>query len=109
MPTALIIGASRGLGFEFARQYLSQGWTVHATHRSEDDRIRLRDLGAVAPTVVAAPEPLEIKPETGEPESTPSTLEGAAPSGEASDKSTEPKDVSEDKAPQEPEKDAKSE
>jgi NAD(P)-dependent dehydrogenase (short-subunit alcohol dehydrogenase family) len=46
VPTALIIGASRGLGFEFARQYLAQGWTVHATHRSEDDRIRLRDLGA---------------------------------------------------------------
>jgi NAD(P)-dependent dehydrogenase (short-subunit alcohol dehydrogenase family) len=46
MPTALVLGASRGLGLEFTRQYLAVGWTVFATHRSEDDRIRLRDLGA---------------------------------------------------------------
>ena len=46
MPTALILGASRGIGLEFTRQYLAQGWQVYATHRSEDDRIRLRDLGA---------------------------------------------------------------
>lgn len=46
MPTALVIGASRGLGLEFARQYLDQGWRVLASHRSEEDRIRLRDLGA---------------------------------------------------------------
>lgn len=46
MPQALIIGASRGIGLEFAGQYLAAGWTVHATHRSEPDRIKLRDLGA---------------------------------------------------------------
>ena len=46
MPTALILGASRGLGLEFTRQYREQDWTVFATHRGEDDRIRLRDLGA---------------------------------------------------------------
>ena len=46
MPTVLVIGASRGLGLEFARQYLDQGWRVLASHRSEEDRIRLRDLGA---------------------------------------------------------------
>ena len=46
MPTALVVGASRGLGLEFAQQYLADGWTVYATHRSEGDRIRLRDLGA---------------------------------------------------------------
>ncbi len=46
MPTALVLGASRGLGLEFARQYLAEGWTVYATHRSEPDRLRLRDLGA---------------------------------------------------------------
>jgi len=46
VPAALILGASRGIGLEFTRQYLTAGWAVHATHRSEADRIRLRDLGA---------------------------------------------------------------
>jgi NAD(P)-dependent dehydrogenase (short-subunit alcohol dehydrogenase family) len=46
VPTALILGASRGIGLEFARQYRDAGWTVFATFRGEDDRIRLRDLGA---------------------------------------------------------------
>ena len=46
MPTALVIGASRGLGLEFTRQYLDEGWRVLATCRSESDRIKLRDLGA---------------------------------------------------------------
>ena len=46
MPAVLILGASRGIGLEFARQYREAGWTVFATHRGEDDRIRLRDLGA---------------------------------------------------------------
>lgn len=45
MPSALIIGASRGIGMEFARQYLAAGWRVFGTFRSEADRIRLRDLG----------------------------------------------------------------
>ena len=46
MPTALIIGASRGIGMEFTRQYLDAGWRVFGTFRSEEDRIRLRDMGA---------------------------------------------------------------
>jgi NAD(P)-dependent dehydrogenase (short-subunit alcohol dehydrogenase family) len=46
MPAALVLGASRGLGLEFATQYLAEGWTVYATHRAEPDRVRLRDLGA---------------------------------------------------------------
>jgi len=46
MPTALVLGASRGIGLEFARQYRDAGWTVYATFRGEDDRLRLRDLGA---------------------------------------------------------------
>ena len=46
MPTALIVGASRGIGLEFTRQYLAAGWRVFATFRSEADRIRLRDMGA---------------------------------------------------------------
>lgn len=45
MPTALVIGASRGIGLEFTRQYLADGWRVFGTFRSEADRIRLRDMG----------------------------------------------------------------
>ena len=28
MPSTLITGANRGLGFEFARQYLADGWST---------------------------------------------------------------------------------
>ena len=45
MPTVLIVGASRGIGLEFATQYRAAGWTVFGTHRAEKDRITLRDLG----------------------------------------------------------------
>lgn len=34
MPTAAIIGASRGIGLELARQYAADGWRVHATTRT---------------------------------------------------------------------------
>jgi NAD(P)-dependent dehydrogenase (short-subunit alcohol dehydrogenase family) len=46
MPTALVLGASRGIGLEMTRQYLSDGWSVYATYRGEADRLKLRDLGA---------------------------------------------------------------
>jgi NAD(P)-dependent dehydrogenase (short-subunit alcohol dehydrogenase family) len=46
MPTALVLGASRGIGLETCRQYLAAGWTVYGTFRQESDRVRLRDLGA---------------------------------------------------------------
>jgi NAD(P)-dependent dehydrogenase (short-subunit alcohol dehydrogenase family) len=46
VPSALVLGASRGIGLEFVRQYLAEGWTVYGTHRSEADGITLRDLGA---------------------------------------------------------------
>jgi NAD(P)-dependent dehydrogenase (short-subunit alcohol dehydrogenase family) len=46
LPTALVIGASRGLGFETARQYLADGWRVLGSHRSEEDRVKLREAGA---------------------------------------------------------------
>jgi len=36
MPTVMIIGASRGIGLELARQYASDGWRVHATTRTPD-------------------------------------------------------------------------
>lgn len=44
MPTVLITGASRGLGLEFARAYLSDGWTVIATCRRPDTATDLRNL-----------------------------------------------------------------
>ena len=34
MPTVAIIGASRGIGLELARQYAAGGWRVHATTRA---------------------------------------------------------------------------
>src|SRR4030095_3703287 len=34
MPTVMIIGASRGIGLELARQYAKDGWRVHATTRT---------------------------------------------------------------------------
>ncbi len=46
MPTVLVIGASRGIGLEFARQYAADGARVIATHRCADDAPRLRALGA---------------------------------------------------------------
>ncbi len=46
MPRALIVGASRGLGFEFAKQYADDGWHVLATHRASADAGRLRAIGA---------------------------------------------------------------
>jgi NAD(P)-dependent dehydrogenase (short-subunit alcohol dehydrogenase family) len=44
MPTALITGASRGLGLEFATQYAKAGWQVIATCRSPDKADALRAL-----------------------------------------------------------------
>ena len=48
MPTALIIGASRGIGHELARQYRADGWRVIATARKAADCDALRRLGAEA-------------------------------------------------------------
>jgi NAD(P)-dependent dehydrogenase (short-subunit alcohol dehydrogenase family) len=46
MTTVLLIGASRGIGFELARQYLAEGWRVIATARSDEGLARLKALGA---------------------------------------------------------------
>ncbi|MGC1346286.1 MAG: SDR family oxidoreductase [Methyloceanibacter sp.] len=46
MPSTLITGANRGLGFEFARQYLAHGWQVYAACRdpaSASELSRLAD------------------------------------------------------------------
>ena len=48
MPTTLIVGASRGIGLELARQALAAGERVIATARSDEDLATLRTLGAQA-------------------------------------------------------------
>jgi NAD(P)-dependent dehydrogenase (short-subunit alcohol dehydrogenase family) len=45
MATVLLIGASRGIGFELARQYIADGWRVIATARSDEGLARLKALG----------------------------------------------------------------
>jgi len=45
-PAVLVVGASRGIGLEFARQYRADGARVIATYRREKDGERLRALGA---------------------------------------------------------------
>jgi NAD(P)-dependent dehydrogenase (short-subunit alcohol dehydrogenase family) len=44
MPSALITGANRGLGLEFARQYVADGWQVYATCRDPETASELREL-----------------------------------------------------------------
>jgi NAD(P)-dependent dehydrogenase (short-subunit alcohol dehydrogenase family) len=48
MPTALILGASRGIGREFVRRLLASGWRVLATARSDAALAELRAAGAQA-------------------------------------------------------------
>jgi NAD(P)-dependent dehydrogenase (short-subunit alcohol dehydrogenase family) len=44
MPTALITGANRGLGLEFARQYAAEGWRIIATVRDPNGAGDLRAI-----------------------------------------------------------------
>jgi NAD(P)-dependent dehydrogenase (short-subunit alcohol dehydrogenase family) len=44
MPSTLITGANRGLGLEFARQYLADGWRVYAACRDPDSAFELHSL-----------------------------------------------------------------
>ena len=48
MPSVAIVGASRGIGRELVRQYLGDGWQVHASARHEADLDDLRGAGAAA-------------------------------------------------------------
>lgn len=48
MATVLVIGASRGIGLEFVRQYVDAGDRVIATARDAAGLSRLRELGATA-------------------------------------------------------------
>ena len=44
MPTTLITGANRGLGLEFARQYLADGWRVYVACRDPASASELHHL-----------------------------------------------------------------
>jgi NAD(P)-dependent dehydrogenase (short-subunit alcohol dehydrogenase family) len=57
MKTVLIVGASRGIGREFVRQYRQAGWRVLATARDDAALEALEALGAQAfPLDVRVPE-----------------------------------------------------
>ena len=46
MSTVLITGCDYGIGFEFARQYAADGWTVHATCLKAESREKHTALGS---------------------------------------------------------------
>lgn len=45
MPTTLITGCDYGIGYEFARQYASDGWQVHAVCLDPASRDKIEALG----------------------------------------------------------------
>lgn len=49
--TAMITGANRGIGFEFAQQYAAKGWTVIATARDPSGAKELNALAAKNPKI----------------------------------------------------------
>jgi NAD(P)-dependent dehydrogenase (short-subunit alcohol dehydrogenase family) len=51
MPTALIVGASRGLGLEFVRQYHRAGWHVVAACRDPSTASLLNKVAAPGPGI----------------------------------------------------------
>jgi NAD(P)-dependent dehydrogenase (short-subunit alcohol dehydrogenase family) len=53
MPAVLITGASRGLGFELAKQYAVEGWRVIACCRKPEDAIALKKLAPSARDMVS--------------------------------------------------------
>jgi NAD(P)-dependent dehydrogenase (short-subunit alcohol dehydrogenase family) len=50
--TVLITGSSRGIGFEFARQYADKGWTVIATCRNPAGADALNALASKHPNLI---------------------------------------------------------
>jgi len=71
MPSALITGANRGIGLEFARQYLADGWQVYAACRDRDSASELRRLAdgsghKLKVMALDVTNPLSIKAAAGE-------------------------------------------
>ena len=60
MSTVLVIGASRGLGLEFARQCVAAGERVLATARSDAGRERLQALGVESVLNVDVADPASV-------------------------------------------------
>ena len=52
-PTVLLIGASRGLGYAMAAEFLKNGWNVVGTVRAGSSRTLLHDLATAHPDRVA--------------------------------------------------------
>ena len=51
VPTVLVTGSNRGIGYEFARQYAEQGWKVIATCRKPADATKLQALAEQYPNL----------------------------------------------------------
>jgi NAD(P)-dependent dehydrogenase (short-subunit alcohol dehydrogenase family) len=67
MSTVLIIGASRGLGLEFARAYAAEGWRVIATCRRPDTATELNQFsGNIVIRAMDITQPEQIKAVAGE-------------------------------------------
>jgi NAD(P)-dependent dehydrogenase (short-subunit alcohol dehydrogenase family) len=49
MPSVLITSANRGLGLEFAKQYVADGWRVFGACRAPESAEQLRSLAATRP------------------------------------------------------------
>ena len=49
MPTVMITGTNRGLGFEFVKQYAADGWRMSAACRHPTSADRLRLLAVLVP------------------------------------------------------------
>ena len=62
MPTVLITGANRGIGLEFTRQYLADGWDVIATAREVSPELEAGQRRVVGDVLGRLDEPVEVDP-----------------------------------------------